>query len=83
MSLLIIYINSWPGVGKHTIANALKAQLGGQARVVCDLILGQPKLYHSRGTVLFNSLYLRCLQDTVVVDQLLTSHPVSLNSFKI
>ena len=31
----IIYINSWPGVGKHTIAKELEKQMNGKARVVC------------------------------------------------
>ena len=30
----IIYINSWPGVGKHTIAKELGLLLGDDARVV-------------------------------------------------
>ena len=30
----IIYINSWPGVGKHTIAKELGVLLGNDARVV-------------------------------------------------
>ena len=30
----IIYINSWPGVGKHTIAKQLGMLLGDDARVV-------------------------------------------------
>jgi len=29
-----IYINSWPGVGKHTIAKDLERQKHGEARVV-------------------------------------------------
>ncbi len=34
----IIYINSWPGVGKHTIAKELEKQMDGRARVVSPLI---------------------------------------------
>ncbi|KAL9100104.1 MAG: hypothetical protein Q9163_004479 [Psora crenata] len=30
----IIYINSWPGVGKHTIAEMIKKQMEGKIRVV-------------------------------------------------
>ncbi|KAL8719367.1 MAG: hypothetical protein Q9225_003624 [Loekoesia sp. 1 TL-2023] len=30
----LIYINSWPGVGKHTIAQALATELGPNARVI-------------------------------------------------
>lgn len=30
----IIYINSWPGVGKHTIAKELERQMEGKGRVV-------------------------------------------------
>ncbi|KAK4694239.1 hypothetical protein P7C71_g3310, partial [Lecanoromycetidae sp. Uapishka_2] len=30
----IIYINSWPGVGKHTIAKTLETLMKGRARVV-------------------------------------------------
>ncbi|KAL9001595.1 MAG: hypothetical protein Q9188_005441 [Gyalolechia gomerana] len=29
-----IYINSWPGVGKHTIAQALATQLGPDVRII-------------------------------------------------
>ena len=34
MILPIVYINSWPGVGKHTIAKELEKQMGGKLRVV-------------------------------------------------
>lgn len=34
MPFPIIYINSWPGVGKHTIAKELEKQMDGRARVV-------------------------------------------------
>jgi hypothetical protein len=30
-----IYINSWPGVGKHMIAKSLASQLGDQVQLVC------------------------------------------------
>lgn len=30
----IIYINSWPGVGKHTIAKELERRMEGKGRVV-------------------------------------------------
>lgn len=33
-ALPIIYINSWPGVGKHTIAKEIEMQMKGKARVV-------------------------------------------------
>lgn len=29
-----IYLNSWPGVGKHTIAQALAKQLGPDVRII-------------------------------------------------
>jgi hypothetical protein len=34
----IIYINGWPGVGKHTIAKALEKKLDGKGRVVSSTI---------------------------------------------
>lgn len=34
----IIYINSWPGVGKHTIAKETEKQMNGKARVVSPLL---------------------------------------------
>lgn len=34
MALPIIYINSWPGVGKHTIARELEKHMKGRLRVV-------------------------------------------------
>ena len=38
----IIYINSWPGVGKHTIAIALKRRLGDKACVVSPTVVTGP-----------------------------------------
>ena len=47
----IIYINSWPGVGKHTIAKELEKQLNGKARVVSQtklkLITGMLSFVHT------------------------------------
>lgn len=39
----VIYINSWPGVGKHTIAKQLGLLLGGDARVVRLFMLSDQK----------------------------------------
>lgn len=34
MAQPIILINSWPGVGKHTIAKELEKMMNGKARLV-------------------------------------------------
>lgn len=34
MALPIIYINSWPGAGKYTVARELEKQMDGKVRVV-------------------------------------------------
>ena len=47
MALPIIYINSWPGVVKHTIANEIEKQMEGIVRVVSEQqqLLGFSRLF--------------------------------------
>ena len=72
----MIYINSWPGVGKHTIAKELDKQMGGKVRVVSSFPFGM-SICKSFGTVqdqdLSFILYVRSFTSRI--------HPVAAESF--